>query len=96
MVQDRNGNVARGFTNGMDMPGKTKNGVVRKSTQRTFDSVRSTSSVIFSANSSGAEDTGIVLVFLSRYSRYNNIYVLKLGKVFKSLAVVTRRKYYVP
>lgn len=58
MVQDRKNNANHGFSNGvMDtMPGKTKNGIVRKSTARAFDSVRSTNSFIY--NSSGGEDTG--------------------------------------
>lgn len=59
MVQDRkNNHESHGFSNGvMDkMPGKTKNGMVRKSTARSFDSVRSTNSFIY--NSSGGEETG--------------------------------------
>lgn len=56
MVQDRKKDAAYGFTNGV-MAMKAKHGIVRKSTARTFDSVRSTSSYIYS-NSSGGEETG--------------------------------------
>ncbi|XP_031555885.1 formin-like protein 3 isoform X2 [Actinia tenebrosa] len=56
MVQDRNSNVKTGHSNGIVMPGKMKNGVSKTST-RAFDSVRSNSSMLFSANSSGGEDT---------------------------------------
>ncbi|KAK3756002.1 hypothetical protein QZH41_013189 [Actinostola sp. cb2023] len=57
MVHGRKNDITKGFSSAvMDMPGKTKNGVVRKSTARAFDSVRSTSSFIYST-SSGGEDT---------------------------------------
>ncbi|XP_048575973.1 formin-like protein isoform X2 [Nematostella vectensis] len=58
MVYDRNGNPSHGFSGTVgEFSGKSKNGMVRKSTARTFDSVRSTKSMVFSHASSGAEDT---------------------------------------
>lgn len=83
MVQDRYGNVNNGHSNGIAMPGKTKNGVSKTST-RTFDSVRSNSSMLFSANSSGGEETGKYRIFI--IILYYKTHVLKFGKLYTSLS----------